>query len=85
MLGKIKGRRRRGQLLGSSPGGSREFEGGDGVGVLGNNLFNYRQRGIRKLAEKKRLNNLVHMEYQSPPTQAAGRRRLPVLLKERRH
>ena len=39
MLGKIKGRRRRGQLLGSSPGGSREFEGGDGVGVLGNNLF----------------------------------------------
>ena len=22
-------------LLGSSPGGSREFEGGDGVGVLG--------------------------------------------------
>ena len=42
MLGKIKGRRRRGQLPGSSPGGSREFEGGDGVGVLGNNLFNYR-------------------------------------------
>ena len=29
------------------------FEGGDGVGILGNNLFNYRERGIRKLAEKK--------------------------------
>ena len=53
---------------GSSPSGSREFEGGDRVSILGNNLFNYRQRGIRKLAEKKRLNNLVHMEYQSPPT-----------------
>ena len=29
-------------LLGSSPSGSREFEGGDGVGVFGNNLLNYR-------------------------------------------
>ena len=28
MLGKIEGRRRRGQLPGSSPGGSREFEAG---------------------------------------------------------
>ena len=52
---------------GSSPSGSREFEGGDRVSILGNNLFNYRQRGIRKLAEKKRLNDLVYMEYQSPP------------------
>ena len=30
------------RLLGSSPGGSRKFEGGDGVGIFGNNLFNYR-------------------------------------------
>ena len=59
-------------MPGSCPGGSREFEGGDSVGILGNNLFNYRQGGIGRLAEKKRLNNLVHMEYQSPPTQAAG-------------
>ena len=29
-------------LPGSSPGGSREFEGGDGFGVFGNNLRNYR-------------------------------------------
>ena len=29
-------------LLGSSPSGSRDFEGGDGVGVFGNNLLNYR-------------------------------------------
>ena len=29
-------------VLGSSLGGSRKFKGGDGVGVLGNNLSNYR-------------------------------------------
>ena len=27
---------------GSSPGGSREFEGGDDISIFGNNLFNYR-------------------------------------------
>ena len=30
------------QLLGSSPGGSSVIQRGDGVGVLGKNLFNYR-------------------------------------------
>ena len=29
-------------LLGSSPGGSSVIQRGDGVGVLGKNLFNYR-------------------------------------------
>ena len=29
-------------LPGSSPGGSREFKGGDSVGIFGNNLLNYR-------------------------------------------
>ena len=61
-------------LLGSSPGGSRVIQRGDGVGVLGKNLFNYRYKErlernsvVGKLVEKKRLNNLVYMEYQSPP------------------
>ena len=31
-----------GTMPGSSPGGSREYEGGDGFGVFGNNLLNYR-------------------------------------------
>ena len=44
MLGEIGGRRRRGQLPGSSPGGSRVIRRGDRVGVLGKNLFNYRYR-----------------------------------------
>ena len=62
-------------LPGSSPGGSRVIRRGDGVGVLGKNLFNYRYRErlemdsvVGKLVEKKRLNNLVYVEYQSPPT-----------------
>ena len=29
-------------LPGSSPGGSREIQRGDGISVLGKNLFNYR-------------------------------------------
>ena len=62
-------------MPGSSPGGSRVIQRGDGVGVLGKNLFNYRYierldngQCSRRLVEKKRLNNLVYMEYQSPPT-----------------
>ena len=55
-------------LPGSSPGGSRVIRRGDGVGVLGKNLFNYRYRErlemdsvVGKLVEKKRLNNLVYV------------------------
>ena len=62
-------------MLGSSPGGSRVIQRGDGVGILGKNLLNYRYRErletdsvVGKLVEKKRLNNLVYVEYQSPPT-----------------
>ena len=58
-------------LPGSSPGGSRVIRRGDGVGVLGKNLFNYRYRErletdsvVGKLVEKKRLNNLVYVGYQ---------------------
>ena len=32
------------RLPGSSPGGSRVIRSGDGIGVLGENLFNYRYR-----------------------------------------
>ena len=56
-------------LLGSSPGGSRVIRRGEGVGVLGKNLFNYRDierletdSVVGKLVEKKRLNNLVYVE-----------------------
>ena len=31
-------------LPGSSPGGSRVIRRGDGIGVLGKNLFNYRYK-----------------------------------------
>ena len=62
---------RKGKLPGSSPGGSRIIRSGDGVGVLGKNLFNYRYKErleknsvVGKLVEKKRLNNLVYVEYQ---------------------
>ena len=62
-------------MPGSSPGGSMVIRRGDGIGVLGKNLFNYRYRErletdsvVGKLVEKKRLNNLVYMKYQSPPT-----------------
>ena len=62
-------------MPGSSPGGSRVIRRGDGVDVLGENLFNYRYRErletdsvAGKLVEKRRLNNLVYVEYQSPPT-----------------
>ena len=65
----------KGVMPGSSPGGSRVIRSGDRIGVLGKNLFNYRYRErlernsvVGKLVEKKRLNNLVYMEYQSPPT-----------------
>ena len=58
-----------GEVLGSSPGGSRVIQRGDGIGVLGKNLFNYRYRErletdsvIGKLVEKKRLNKLVYVE-----------------------
>ena len=64
-------------MPGSSPSGSRVIRRGDGIGVLGKNLFNYRYKErlernsvVGKLVEKKRLNNLVYVEYQSPPTQA---------------
>ena len=56
-------------MLGFSPGGSRVIQRGDGVGVLGKNLFNYRYKerletdsAVGKLVEKKRLNNLVYVE-----------------------
>ena len=59
-----------GEVLGSSPGGSRVIQRGDGIGVLGKNLFNYRYRKrletdsvVGKLVEKKRLNNLVYVGY----------------------
>ena len=62
-------------MPGCSPGGSRVIRRGDGVGVLGRNLFNYRyierlemDNVVGKLVEKRRLNNLVYVEYQSPPT-----------------
>ena len=63
------------QVPGSSPGGSRVIRRGDGIGVLGKNLFNYRyierletDSVVGKLVEKRRLNDLVYVEYQSPPT-----------------
>ena len=51
-------------MPGSTPGGSREFEGGDGVGVFGKYIFNYRYRERLEMdsvvgdseVEKKRLN-----------------------------
>ena len=53
-------------MPGSSPGGSRVIQRGDGVSVLGKNLFNYRYKErleknsvVGKLVEKKRLNNLA--------------------------
>ena len=62
-------------LPGSSPSGSRVIRRGDGIGILGKNLFNYRYKErlernsvVGRLVEKKRLNNLVYVEYQSPPT-----------------
>ena len=62
------------QVPGSSPGGSRVIRRGDGVDVLGKNLFNYRyierletDSVVGKLVEKRRLNNLVYVVYQSPP------------------
>ena len=33
-----------GQMLGSSPSGSRVIWRGDGIGIVGKNLFNYRYR-----------------------------------------
>ena len=33
-----------GKVRGSSPGGSRVIPRGDGIGVLGKNLFNYRYK-----------------------------------------
>ena len=58
-------------LLGSSPSGSRIIRRGDGIGVLGKKLFNYRYKErleknsvVGKLVEKKRLNNLVYVGYQ---------------------
>ena len=58
----------------SSPGGSRVIRRGDRVDVLGKNLFNYTyierletDSVVGKLVEKRRLNNLVYVEYQSPP------------------
>ena len=55
----------------SSPSGSRILRRGDGIGVLGKKLFNYRYKErleknsvVGKLVEKKRLNNLVYVEYQ---------------------
>ena len=60
-----------GKVQGSSPGGSRVIRRGDGISILGKNLFNYRYKErleknsvVGKLVEKKRLNNLVYVEYQ---------------------
>ena len=44
------------QLLGSSPGGSRVIRRGDGVGVLGKNLFNYRY--IERLEVDSEVGNI---------------------------
>ena len=62
-------------MPGSSPGGSRVIRRGDGADVLGKNLVNYgyiesleMDSVVGKLVEKRRLKNLVHVEYQSPPT-----------------
>ena len=64
-----------GVVPGSSPSGSRVIRRGEGVGVLGKNLFNYSyierletDSVVGKLVAKRRLNNLVYVEYQSPPT-----------------
>ena len=58
-------------LPGSNPGGFRVIQRGDGIGVLGKHLFNYRYRErletdsvVGKLVEKKRLNKLVYVGYQ---------------------
>ena len=47
-------------MPGSSPGGSRIIQRWDGISILGKNVYNYRYREIRKLAEKKRPKNLVY-------------------------
>ena len=57
-------------MPGSSPGGSREFEGGGmELASLENCIFNYRyierletDSVVGRLVEKKRLNNLVYVE-----------------------
>ena len=53
---------------------SRVIRRGDGIGILGKKLFNYRYKErlernsvVGRLVEKKRLNNLVYLENQSPP------------------
>ena len=57
------------QVPGSSPGGSRVIRRGDGIGILGKNLFNYgyierleTDSVVGKLVEKRRLNNLGYVE-----------------------
>ena len=57
-------------LPGSSPGGSRVIQRGDGISILGKHLFNYRyierletDSVVGKLVEKKRLNKLVYVGY----------------------
>ena len=54
---------------GSSPGGSREFEGGDGIRVFGKNTYLITDierlemdSAVGRLVEKKRLNNLDYVE-----------------------
>ena len=70
-LDQMQSSKRYKEVAGSSPGGSRVIRRGDEIGVLGKNLFNYRYKErleknsvVGKLVEKKRLNNLVYVEYQ---------------------
>ena len=56
-------------MPGSSPGGSREFKAG--TELARKDLFTQRYKErleknsvVGKLVEKKRLNNLVYLEYQ---------------------
>ena len=84
-------------MLGYSPGGSRVIPRGDGISVLGKNLFNYRYKErleknsvVGKLVEKKIWITWFMWNTNKTPRQGicttyVGHRCLSVLLKERRH
>ena len=64
-----RGKQQNGKVPGSSPGGSREFQGGTASVSLEKYIFNYRyierletDSVVGILVEKKRLNNLVYVE-----------------------
>ena len=84
-------------LPGSSPSGSRVIRRGDGIGILGKNLFNYRYKErlernsvVGRLVEKRGwitwftwdTNKALRQEV---CTTYVGHRHLSVLPKERRH